>query len=76
MTAADQTTAAGHTTLAITGMTCAGCVNAVQRVLSRVPGVSTVAVDLAAGRASVDGSASPASLVAAVEKAGYGAASA
>ncbi len=60
-------------TIAITGMTCSGCVNAVTRALSRVPGVTDVRVDLDAGRAQVSGNASPQSLVSAVEKAGYGA---
>ena len=60
--------------LAVTGMTCTGCVNAVTRVLSRVPGVAAVQVDLAAGRAEVGGSARPDDLLAAVRKAGYGAA--
>jgi copper chaperone CopZ len=60
--------------LSITGMTCAGCVGAVTRVLSRVPGVSEAKVDLAAGRATVAGIAAPEALVAAVAAAGYGAA--
>lgn len=59
--------------LAVSGMTCQGCVNAVTRVLSRVPGASDVAVDLAAGRAVIQGNASPEALLAAVRKAGYGA---
>jgi len=59
--------------LAVSGMTCAGCVNAVTRVLSRVPGAAHVHVDLAAGRAEVYGSAQPDDLLAAVRKAGYGA---
>lgn len=59
--------------LAITGMTCDGCANALTRALSRVDGVARVAVDFAAGRAHVAGSASTDRLVAAVEKAGYGA---
>jgi hypothetical protein len=36
--------------LAITGMTCNGCAAAVTRVLSRVPGVANVEVDLAGAR--------------------------
>ena len=52
-------------------MTCDGCVNAVRRVLSRVPGVTDVQVDLAAGRAEVAGAADTAQLLAAVRKAGY-----
>jgi Cu+-exporting ATPase len=59
--------------LAITGMTCAGCVNAVTRVLSRVPGAAEVHVTLDPGRAEIAGAADPAALVAAVRKAGYGA---
>jgi copper chaperone CopZ len=59
--------------LTITGMTCQGCVNAVTRVLSRVPGAADVRVDLAAGRAEIGGTATADALVAAVRKAGYGA---
>ena len=59
--------------LAVTGMTCDGCVRSVSRVLSRVPGAGAVHVDLAAGRAEVDGTAAPEALLAAVRKAGYGA---
>lgn len=59
--------------LAITGMTCDGCVGAVKRVLSRVPGVASVEVALASGRAAVAGVANPQDIVRAVEAAGYGA---
>jgi Cu+-exporting ATPase len=59
--------------LAVIGMTCAGCVNAVERVLARVPGAADVHVDLAAGRADVAGNASPEALLSAVRKAGYAA---
>ncbi len=59
--------------LAVTGMTCAGCVNAVSRVLARVPGAAHVQVTLATGWAEVAGSAAPDALLAAVRKAGYGA---
>jgi copper chaperone CopZ len=61
------------TTLSVSGMTCGGCVNAVTRILSRVPGVAAVAVDLKSGHATVRGGAAPADLIAAVEAAGYGA---
>lgn len=60
--------------LAIGGMTCGSCAKAVHRVLSRVPGVVSVEVDLAAGRALVQGSARPEDLLTAVEGAGYRAA--
>ncbi|RAI55225.1 heavy-metal-associated domain-containing protein, partial [Roseicella frigidaeris] len=43
--------------LAIGGMTCGSCANAVHRALSCVPGVVSVEVDLAAGRALVQGTA-------------------
>jgi P-type Cu+ transporter len=58
--------------LAITGMTCAGCVNALTHVLSGVPGVTDVYVSLETGRADVAGTAAPDVLAAAVRKAGYG----
>ena len=60
--------------LIVTGMTCDGCVNAVTRVLSRVPGAAEVHVSLESGRADVAGTANPAQLLEAVRKAGYGAA--
>lgn len=59
--------------LAVTGMTCGGCANAVKRALARVPGVTGATVDLAAGRAVVQGGARPEELVAAIEAAGFGA---
>jgi len=59
--------------LKIDGMHCSGCVNAVRRVLEAAPSVTAVSVDLDRGRATVEASAAvdPASLVAAVEDAGY-----
>jgi len=59
--------------LAVSGMTCAGCVNAVTRVLARVPGAGHVQVVLETGRAEIAGSATPDALLAAVRAAGYGA---
>jgi copper chaperone len=58
-------------TLQIKGMTCDHCVHAVTKALKGVAGVDSVAVDLGAGRARIDGAADPASLVQAVEKQGY-----
>lgn len=58
------------TVLAITGMSCAACVRGVTAALSCVPGVTKVDVEI--GRAVVEGSADEASLIAAVEKAGFG----
>ena len=60
---------------AISGMTCAGCVSRVERVLASVPGVEHASVNLATERASVRFSATsqpqPNALVQATEKAGY-----
>ncbi|MBS1183848.1 MAG: heavy metal translocating P-type ATPase [Proteobacteria bacterium] len=59
--------------LPIEGMTCASCVGRVERVLKAVPGVETVAVNLATERASITTNApvDRATLVDAVEMAGY-----
>ncbi len=64
------------TTLAITGMTCNGCVKHVDKALRALPGVSAVEVSLAEMRATIvhDPEQSPLpALVAAVETAGYAA---
>ncbi|HZH28800.1 MAG TPA: heavy metal translocating P-type ATPase [Azospirillaceae bacterium] len=58
--------------LRVEGMTCASCVGRVEKALKKVPGVAEAAVNLATERAHVVGHGiDPASLVAAVEKAGY-----
>jgi copper chaperone CopZ len=59
--------------LKLTGMTCGGCARAIERVLSRVPGVKSAKVDFGLGLAVVSGAASAAELIAAIEAAGYGA---
>ncbi|MDH0747899.1 heavy metal translocating P-type ATPase [Pseudomonas sp. GD03842] len=61
--------------LPITGMTCASCAGRVERALRKVPGVKNATVNLANERAHVEigERIDPATLVAAVEKAGYGA---
>jgi copper chaperone len=61
------------TTVAISGMTCGGCVASVTRVLSRIPGVAQATVDLGTGRATIVGAAPVQDIVAAVQAAGYGA---
>ncbi|MET9958266.1 heavy metal translocating P-type ATPase [Streptomyces sp. NPDC006326] len=60
------------TDLIVEGMTCAACVNRVEKRLGRIPGV-TATVNLATGRARVRHPAevTVGELVAAVEKAGY-----
>ncbi len=62
--------------LPVTGMTCANCSAAIERALRRkVPGVLAADVNLATERATVEyvpGVAGRASIVAAIERAGYG----
>ncbi|EKE75267.1 heavy metal translocating P-type ATPase [Oceanibaculum indicum] len=61
--------------LSIEGMSCAACVGRVEKALAKVPGVDRAAVNLATEQARVrlKDRLDPADLVAAVEKAGYGA---
>ncbi len=54
----------------IEGMTCASCVNRVEKALLKVPGVETAAVNLATERATIAGGDVDA-LLKAVEKVGY-----
>jgi P-type Cu+ transporter len=61
-------------TLDIEGMTCASCVRRVERALSKVEGVETANVNFASETAlvtSANGPVPEATLIAAVEKAGY-----
>ncbi len=61
-------------TLVIEGMTCASCVNFVERTLKKAPGVQSAQVNLATEKATVaftPGLANRASLKAAIEAAGY-----
>lgn len=60
--------------LKIDGMTCGHCTAAVKKALESVSGVTHAEVDLASGRARVDGQADPSQLVAAVQDEGYQAA--
>lgn len=62
---------AGPVVLAISGMTCGGCAGAVGRALSAVSGVVEARVDLAAGRATVMGTARAQDLLRAVAAAGF-----
>lgn len=57
----------------VTGMSCAACVARVERAVGKVPGVSGCSVSLLTHSMTVDGSASAAAVVKAVEDAGYGA---
>lgn len=60
--------------LSVLGMSCAGCVSAVEGALSSVPGVTSVSVNFADHSAQVKGHADPDQLVRAVKDAGYDAA--
>ena len=63
--------------LAVTGMTCASCSSRIEKVLTRLPGVVRAEVNLATEKARVSvlkGGVSATQLVAAIEKAGFGAA--
>ena len=57
----------------ITGMSCAACSARVERVVKKIPGVESCAVSLLTNSMNVEGSADSSKIIAAVEKAGYGA---
>jgi copper chaperone len=59
--------------IAITGMTCDHCANAVRAEIRKLPGVTGIDVDVAAGSVRVSGDPLPgdAALREAVEEAGY-----
>lgn len=57
----------------VTGMSCAACSARVEKAVSKVPGVSSVSVSLLTNSMGVEGTASEAAIVRAVEEAGYGA---
>lgn len=57
----------------ITGMSCAACSARVEKAVSKVPGVTSCAVSLLTNSMGVEGSASSAAIISAVQEAGYGA---
>ncbi len=60
-------------TLPVSGMTCASCAGRVERALLKVPGVAAANVNLANEQVRVEGDdLGVATLIEAVEKAGYG----
>jgi copper ion binding protein len=61
------------TTYTVTGMTCGHCVNSVTEELTRVEGISDVAVDLASGAVTVtsNGPVDEAKVREAIDEAGY-----
>ena len=60
----------------VTGMSCAACAARVEKAVGAVQGVTGCSVSLLTNSMGVEGSASPAAIIAAVENAGYGAAKA
>ena len=73
-TETDQELTSDETRLSILGMSCAGCVSAVEGALSAVPGVVSVSVNFADHSATVKGRVDPGLLKQAVIDAGYDAA--
>ncbi len=57
----------------VTGMSCAACSGRVEKAVSGVPGVTSCSVSLLTNSMGVEGTASPADIIRAVEAAGYGA---
>ena len=57
----------------VTGMSCAACSARVEKAISKVPGVTSCAVSLLTNSMGVEGSASSAAIISAVQEAGYGA---
>ena len=57
----------------VTGMSCAACQARVEKAVSQVPGVDVCAVSLLTNSMGVEGTASSADVIRAVEDAGYGA---
>ncbi len=68
-----MTTTTTHQELLIEGAGCASCVNKIETALQQVAGVEQAQMNFAQRTVSVEGSAAPADLIAAVEAAGYGA---
>ena len=57
----------------VTGMSCAACSARVEKAVNAVPGVTSCAVSLLTNSMGVEGTADVSAVIAAVEKAGYGA---
>lgn len=57
--------------LKVSGMTCEGCANAVKRAVGGVAKGATVDVDLPKGEVTVDGPADAATVIAAIDSAGF-----
>src|SRR5215212_4917969 len=74
-TLTSPTTTTVDVTFPVTGMTCASCVNRIEKAIGKVAGVERAAVNLATERATVSydpRQATLADIATAVERAGYG----
>ena len=57
----------------VTGMSCEACSARVEKAVKKVPGVTSCSVSLLTNSMGVEGTASPAAILSAVQEAGYGA---
>lgn len=57
----------------VTGMSCAACSARVEKAVSKIPGVTSVSVNLLTASMGVEGTAEPSAIIKAVTDAGYGA---
>ena len=61
-----------ETTVVIGGMSCGGCVNSLTRVLSAVPGIEPLRIEVGQARLKVDADVVTAAIIAAaVDRAGF-----
>lgn len=61
-------------TIPVAGMDCGGCVKAVEKAVSHMPGVSSVKADLAANNARIvfdESAVTPAEIAATITRAGF-----
>ena len=57
----------------VTGMSCAACSARVEKAVKKVPGVTSCSVSLLTNSMGVEGTATDAAIIQAVQEAGYGA---
>ena len=55
----------------VKGMACAHCKATVEKTVNSLPGVTSATVDLSAGTVTVNGTAAPAEILAAISAAGF-----
>lgn len=60
-----------HIIFAVEGMTCEGCVRAVDRVVKRIDPSAEISIDLAGGRVELTTMSEAAKIGAAIDAAGY-----